>query len=274
MKYTIIVAAICIFTAFPSMLNAETHNVSVRNGSFSPNDLVVEPGDTVIWTDAPDPGECSYPPCTDVVLHNVKADDLSFTSAPPADDWTYQQTFDQLGDILYHCEVHSAPGKDINSFMNGRITVQSKMEAAFEINPGLNDAWYNPATNGQGFLIIVFPEIEQVFVAWFTFDTERPPEDVMAFLGDPGHRWLTAQGPYDGNTAILTIFVTEGGVFDSAEPVATTDLSGDGTITIEFADCTEGLVNYEITSLGISGEIPIQRIVLDNVPLCEALASP
>ena len=42
-------------------------------------------------------------------------------------------------------------------------------------------------------------------------------------------------------------------------------------MTIEFADCSEGLVNYQITSLEISGEIPIQRITPDNVPLCEAL---
>jgi hypothetical protein len=144
----------------------------------------------------------------------------------------------------------------------------------FTINAGLNDAWYNPATNGQGFLISVFPEIQQLFLAWFTFDIERPPEDVTAMLGDPGHRWLTAQGPYDGDTANLIIFVTEGGVFDSAEPATSTDADGDGTMTLEFADCTAGLVNYEITSLGISGEIPIQRIVQDNVLLCETLANP
>ena len=144
----------------------------------------------------------------------------------------------------------------------------------FTINAGLNDAWFNPATNGQGFLISVFPDRREMFVAWFTFDTERPPENVTAFLGEPGHRWLTAQGPYDGDTANLTIFVTEGGVFDAAEPVATTDLAGDGTLTLEFADCTEGLVNYEITSLGISGEIPIERITPDNVALCETLGSP
>ena len=145
----------------------------------------------------------------------------------------------------------------------------------FQINPGLNDAWYNPATNGQGFLVTVFPDIQEMFVAWFTFDTERPPEDVTAQLGDPGHRWLTAQGPYDdGGSATLTIFVTEGGVFDAAQPPATTDPAGDGTMMIEFADCENGLVNYEIASLGISGEIPIQRIALDNVPLCQALASP
>jgi glucose/arabinose dehydrogenase len=28
----------------------------------------------------------------------------------------------------------------------------------FRINPGLNDAWYDPATSGQGFFITVFPE--------------------------------------------------------------------------------------------------------------------
>jgi len=141
----------------------------------------------------------------------------------------------------------------------------------FQINPGLNDAWFNPATPGQGFLISVFPETERMFLAWFTFDTERPPEDVTAHLGEPGHRWLTAQGTYDGDSADLTIFMTEGGVFDAAEPSASADPDGDGSILLEFADCTEGLVNYEITSLGISGEIPIQRIALDNVPLCESL---
>jgi hypothetical protein len=144
----------------------------------------------------------------------------------------------------------------------------------FVINPGLNDAWYNPATDGQGMLIAVFPDREELFLAWFTYDTERPPEDVTAMLGEPGHRWLTAQGLFDGDTAILTIYVTAGGVFDAANPKAVTDLDGDGTMTIEFAGCNAGLVNYSITSLGISGEIPIERIALDNVPLCEALASP
>lgn len=143
----------------------------------------------------------------------------------------------------------------------------------FGINAGLNDAWFNLATNGQGFLIAVFPDRKEVFLAWFTFDTERPPEDVSALLGEPGHRWLTALGPYEGDTANLTIFLTEGGVFDAVEPVATTDQAGYGTMTLEFADCTEGLVNYEITSLGISGTIPIQRIVLDNVDLCETLSA-
>lgn len=175
--------------------------------------------------------------------------------------------FDQNGNFV----------KDFVSSGSGGLATPNglrfRTQSTFRINSGLNDAWYNPLTNGQGFLISVFPDTGRVFVAWFTFDVERPPEDVTAQLGDPGHRWVTAQGPYQGNTANLTLFVTSGGVFDSNEPPATTDPEGDGTIKLEFADCENGLVSYEITSLGISGEIPIERIVQDNVALCELLGS-
>jgi len=143
----------------------------------------------------------------------------------------------------------------------------------FTINSGLNDAWFNPATDGQGFLLSVFPEQELMFLAWFTYDTERPAEGVEAILGEPGHRWLTAQGSYAGNTANLTIFSTTGGVFDSAEPAVERDPAGVGLMTVEFADCREALVTYDMPSLGLSGAVPIQRLVDDNVALCETLAS-
>jgi hypothetical protein len=145
-------------------------------------------------------------------------------------------------------------------------------DQVFVINPGLNDAWYDPETPGQGFLTSVFPESGQMFVAWFTFDIERPPQDTPAQLGDSGHRWLTAQGPYSGNVANLDIFLTEGGIFDSADPPASTKPEGYGSLTIEFTDCETGRINYIIDSPGVSGQIPIKRIVKDNVALCEALS--
>ena len=142
-------------------------------------------------------------------------------------------------------------------------------DLGFGINASFNDAWYNPLTDGQGFMIAVLPNQKQMFLTWFTYDVERPPEDVTATLGDPGHRWLTAQGPYEGDTANLTIYVTSGGVFDASSPPASTDPDGDGTITLQFADCENGLLEYEITSLGLSGAIPIERVALDNVSSCE-----
>jgi hypothetical protein len=216
-----------------------------------------------------------------LVLQNNNGDNLAvpdngvFTFAAPLENGeTYAVTVSsQPNSPTQTCSVNNSSGTVDNANITN-VSVNCKTESNFKINAGLNDAWFNSATVGQGLLIATFPDRGEMFVAWFTYDTERPPENVTALLGEPGHRWLTAQGTYSGDTANLTIYVTEGGVFDAAEPVAATDLAGDGTMTIEFSTCTEGLVTYEITSLGISGEIPIQRLTPDNVPLCEALANP
>lgn len=138
----------------------------------------------------------------------------------------------------------------------------------FVINPGLNDAWFEPATNGQGFFILVFPTLGTVTASWFTFDTELPPADATANLIGSGQRWMLAQGPFDGNTAELTIFNTTGGLFDEASTVTTTE---GGTITLTFDDCNSGTVEYDIPSINRQGTIPIQRVAHDNIELCEAM---
>jgi len=140
---------------------------------------------------------------------------------------------------------------------------------SFSINAGLNDAWYDPATVGQGFLITVFPDSGQMFLAWFTYDLVRPAEGVTALIGEPGHRWLTAQGPYAGNQAVLDVWVSSGGAFDAAEPPVTREQ--DGEMIIEFSDCNSGAVSYDIHSVDRRGVIPIERVAPDNVLLCESL---
>jgi len=97
-----------------------------------------------------------------------------------------------------------------------------------------------------------------------------PPEGVTAILGEPGHRWLTALGPYEGDTATLDVTLTKGDVFDAAQPPATRHPTPVGTMTIVWTGCNEGLPCYALPALGLSGDIPIERIVLDNVPACEA----
>ena len=140
---------------------------------------------------------------------------------------------------------------------------------AFEINAGISDAWYNPATNGQGFFIIVWENLQTMFLAWFTFDVERPPQSASAVLGEPGHRWLTAQGQFQGDTADLDVNLSSGGVFDAANPPVGPP-ENVGNIQVHFTSCVNGVVAYDIPSLGLSGEVPIQRIVLDNVARCES----
>ena len=145
-------------------------------------------------------------------------------------------------------------------------------EAGLTPNPGLNDAWYNPVTDGQGFFINVFPEVETIFVGWFTFETaDRPGAAPSADLGEPYHRWLTAIGGWSGSTATLDVFNTSGGQFDDPTPVTVSPAQSYGTITIQFHDCATATLTYDLFAIGEAGEIPIQRIVPDNVALCEAL---
>ena len=140
------------------------------------------------------------------------------------------------------------------------------------MNAGLNDAWYNPLTDGQGFFITVFPVLNLVNLAWFTYDTELPEDESIANLGSAGHRWLTALGPIEGDTAVLNIDIASGGLFDTATEVEHTDPPGsDGTIILSFSDCNSGLIEYDIPSINRQGSVPIQRVANDNIALCEAL---
>ncbi|MBT8049446.1 MAG: endonuclease I [Xanthomonadales bacterium] len=184
-------------------------------------------------------------------------------------EWHLQDPVD-LVEIQHHETVASFQGNR-NPFIDHPEWVSCVFEdqcSSFVINSGLNDAWYDPETNGQGFFIIVWEDIQYMFIAWFTYDTERPPEDVKSLLGDPGHRWLTAQGPYAGNSVSFDINVTSGGIFDSALPAAG-PAEVKGTMQVSFSDCNAGIIHYRIPSVNLEGEVSIQRVALDNVALCE-----
>ena len=167
---------------------------------------------------------------------------------------------------------------DGNGLSSGHVRVYDlsmfSMPNAFSINPGLNDAWYYPLTSGQGFFITVFPDLGAVSLAWFTYDTELPPLGATANLGDPGHRWLTAVGPIDGNQALMDIEMTSGGIFDTSSVITRTDPPGsDGTILLTFDSCSSGTIEYDIPSINQQGIVPIQRVANDNIVICEALGT-
>jgi hypothetical protein len=99
-----------------------------------------------------------------------------------------------------------------------------------------------------------------LFLSWFTFDTERPPEDVTALLGEPGQRWLTAIGPFMGDTATLDVYNSTGGVFDSEQPPVN-PAEKVGTMTVEWSDCGNAVLSYELTEPVVSGSMDLVRVV-------------
>jgi hypothetical protein len=76
-----------------------------------------------------------------------------------------------------------------------------------------------------------------------------------------------ALGAFSGNQAVMDISFATGGLFDTATEISEVK---DGTMILTFTDCESGVVEYDIPSIGQQGTVPIQRVVSDNIALCEA----
>jgi plastocyanin len=80
------------------------HNVTVKNFSFSPNALEIQPGEKVVWK-------------VGSGTHTVTADDNAFDSGDMnSTSQPFEQIFATAGEITYHCNHHAA--------MKGKVTVK------------------------------------------------------------------------------------------------------------------------------------------------------
>ena len=131
----------------------------------------------------------------------------------------------------------------------------------FQINAGHSGAWFNPVTSGQGLLLDVEPAEQYMFVAWFTY-TDAASDSPFE------QRWLTAQGNYIGNTAVLELYETLGGKFDDPQAVTTTKI---GEITVSFSDCGHGQATYSFDEEGLQGEFPLERAIPGSENTCDEL---
>ena len=133
---------------------------------------------------------------------------------------------------------------------------------AVDINAGMDGAWFDPITSGQGFLIDSYPDPvggNFIFVAWFTYGDETAS----------GLRWLTTQGGFEGSIAEMDVIETTGGSFDDPQPPSRKPV---GTMSIDFTDCSNAILTYALPDDGAEGDVAIQRAVPGAEALCEELA--
>lgn len=138
--------------------------------------------------------------------------------------------------------------------------------ASFRIHAGLNGAWYNPATPGEGYFISVFDALNRVFLANFTYSGQSIP-------GDPyGHRWYTAAGDVGGNSSELDLELTSGGAFNAALPAPQQEQIG--RLRLQFSDCATGSIVVDADTpdgpQSAGQEIPLQRLGSDWEQICRS----
>ncbi len=141
-------------------------------------------------------------------------------------------------------------------------TIDEPSTQAVDINAGMDGAWFDPVTSGQGFLIDSYPGSAGgnfMFVAWFTYGDNTAS----------GQRWFTAQGGFEGPVADMILYETTGGSFDDPRNVRTEVV---GAMSIDFQDCSNAQLTYAITDESLDGEIAIQRAVPGAKDLCEQIS--
>ena len=161
-------------------------------------------------------------------------------------------------------------GKPLNE-----LNLVENPSSGFSVNYGLSGGWYNEPTSGQGILLDVLPQTNRVFLTWFTYDTQAPPEQATAIIGNPSHRWLTGLGDIDvvNKTVAIDLNLTTGGKFDDPTPVQTSEANSYGSVILSFEDCSTMQMQYSLFNSSLTGIIPYTRISGENVALCEYLSN-
>ncbi|MBD8525783.1 cupredoxin domain-containing protein [Pseudomarimonas arenosa] len=237
----------CAFTLLIgcAAATAATHDVTLSGVSFSPRDLLIEVGDKVRWTNQGG-------------FHDVVADDNSFSSGPPSSAaFVFEHTFNSPGEFGYFCSVHGSAG---GIGMAGTISVEgSAPPAGPALTRSSSGAWFNPATNGQGLLVEVYPEQNIFTFAWFTWldDADSDQQD---------YDWMTGSGVFQGNVATLEMFRSRGGRFNDPNSPVNTTAAGQGSFTL--TSCTTALFSFDLFDPQRSGTIELTRI-LPSGPECQ-----
>ncbi len=140
----------------------------------------------------------------------------------------------------------------------------------FVINLGMAGSWFEPATNGQGWVFDVVDNAttQLLAAAWFTFDI-NPPGTPQDGFGDTQQRWFSAFGNFAGNTAELEIFSPSNGVFNNPDFLVN---RGDrvGMMTVTFFNCTSGQIAFDFDSADVIDDtVQITRIASSE--LCQAI---
>ncbi|WP_223787182.1 hypothetical protein [Marinicella meishanensis] len=117
---------------------------------------------------------------------------------------------------------------------------------AIDAHPGLNGPWHQADRSGQGLVIHVIPDSNQVFLAWFTYQPSGGEQ-----------MWLTAHGALGSDTIELTIYQATDGQLNNPDQLPTNNPWGTGQLT--FNDCLSADFSYSGPN-GLSGTMDLTRV--------------
>ena len=121
----------------------------------------------------------------------------------------------------------------------------------FVIEAGISAAWYDPARNGEGFILEILSD-DLAVMYWFTYDSEGQQD------------WYIAQGEIRGNRILFPELIqVSGGQFGPDFDPAKVTRTVVGSANFIWSDCESGAMDWLIDKDGIgrrSGRMSLQRV--------------
>ncbi len=221
---TQVLCALAFLSLF-SVAAVAQHQVAVQNFNFSPQNLTIQVGESVTWTN-------------NSGTHNINGTQTtfpnnpeSFTSGGPAFGWMFTHVFNLPGTYNYHCDPHSSLG------MTGTITV---------VAPPANDdvviseIMYNPPEAGTD----VFEYIElynrgsdDINLQGYSF-TQGVVFTFPAHTLSPGDYVIVAVDSvaFENAFGVTAFQWAEGALSNSGETIELSDASGSIVDVVDFSD--------------------------------------
>jgi len=117
----------------------------------------------------------------------------------------------------------------------------------FLIEAGISSSWYDPAHEGEGFLVQILPN-DRAVMYWYTYDDTGAQD------------WFFAPGDVHGNTIeFAALFRASGGEFGSGFDPEKITLEDVGSASFIWSDCDSGNMSYRIGTR--QGRMELSRIV-------------
>lgn len=141
-----------------------------------------------------------------------------------------------------------AGGLPLAPFSDGHLFRFAAGQAQLpDVDRGFSGAWYDPAHEGEGFIVEVL-DGGQAVVYWFTYDP------------DGKQRWMLGVGAIDGHRIVIDELLTaRGGRFGPQFDPADVELEVVGTLSLDFHGCGSGVANYTVDKVG--GSQALARLV-------------
>lgn len=135
-------------------------------------------------------------------------------------------------------------------------------DACDELSSGISGAWFDPAFDGEGWLVEVLDE-STALVYWFTYPSAELPSAASQF-------WMVGVGSIVGNKIVLSdIRAPYGATFGNGFDPSDVTPAQWGSLVLEFESCNSGSAVYSGPNGYGSGGYSISRITSIDGLACD-----